>query len=94
MLRTEDRDPVERDRDTWKSQASSGGTLEGVSLEPDAAPFHSKPSAQSLAVVFSARTAMEIFASHLGKFPRNPDKSIGVFFLFLINMSSLAFKTN
>ena len=57
-------------------------------------PLHRETSAQSLAVVCSARTAMKIFASHLGKFTRNPDKSRGAFFLFLISMFPRAFKAN
>lgn len=51
-------------------------------------------SARGPAVLRCAGAAMKIFASHLGKFTRNPEKSRGVFFLFLIRMFPLAFKTN
>ena len=37
---------------------------------------------------------MKICASHLGTFPRNPDKSRRVFFFLLINVFPLALKTN
>lgn len=80
MLQAKDRGLVGRARDTWKPQAL-GGRIRGASVEPDLPPFTKNPLLRALC---NAGTAMKIFASHLGKFPRNPDKSRGASFSLLI----------
>lgn len=78
MWRTEAGATAGRDGDTWKPQTLSHG-IPAASVELDL------PS--RLRALCNARTARKIFASHLGKFLRNPDRPRGVFFLFLIPVS-------
>ena len=79
VLRTQDRGA---DGEGQMDTRASDSRIQGSLLEPESFPLLCKPLYRALC---NARTAMKIFASRLGTFPRNLDKSRGVSFPFLIN---------